>query len=95
MGKRPVKYKKHPIKGCYKMRSKTDKFRAEILAEYEGAWLRDRMHITMAMINDEVARISGIDWLCDKDNHYSKSKYHETALQAAHNLIVRSKKYAR
>lgn len=93
MGKRPVKYKKHPMKGCYKMRSKSDKFRAEMLLE--GTWLREHMHITMAMINDEVARISGIDWLQDEEKHYSTRKYHEAALQAAHNLIVRSKKYAR
>lgn len=95
MGKRPAKYKKHPIKGCYKMRSKTDKFRAEILTEYEGAWLREHMHITWAMIMDETTRISGIDWLRDEEKHYSTRKYHDATLQAAHNLIVRSKKYAR
>lgn len=95
MSKRTAKYKKHPLKGCYKMRSKTDKFRAEMLLGYEGTWLRDRMHITNAMIIDETTRISGIDWLQDKDKHYSKSKYQDATLQAAHNLIVRSKKYAR
>ena len=93
MGKRPIKYKKHPMKGCYKMRSKTDKFRAEMLLGYEGTWLRDRMHITNAMIYDEATRISGIDWLTDKN--YSSRKYVEVKRQATHNLRKKYIKYAR
>lgn len=92
MSKRTVKYKKHPLKGCYKM-NKHDRWKAEMLLNSD--WMKRRMHITNAMIYDETTRISGIDWLQDKNKHYSKSKYQDATLQAVHNLIVRSKKYAR
>lgn len=90
MGKRPVKYKKHPMKGCYKM-NKHDRWKAEMLLN--GDWMKRRMHITNAMIYDEATRISGIDWLTDKN--YSSRKYVEVKLQATHNLRKKYIKYAR
>lgn len=51
------------------------------------------MHITNAMIYDEATRISGIDWLTDKN--YSSRKYVEVKLQATHNLRKKYIKYAR
>lgn len=89
MGKRPVKYKKHPLKGCYKM-NKHDRWKAEMLLNSD--WMKRRMHITNAMIYDEATRISGIDWLTDKN--YSSRKYVEVKLQAAHNLRKKYIKYA-
>lgn len=61
MGKRPIKYKKHPIKGCYKM-NKKDKLRAEIIVEPEGLWLRKRLCIGSSMIYEEASRISGMNY---------------------------------
>ena len=90
MGKRPVKYKKHPMKGCYKM-NKHDRWKAEMLLN--GDWMKRRMHITNAMIYDEATIISGIDWLTDKN--YSSRKYVEVKLQATHNLRKKYIKYAR
>ena len=90
MGKRPVKYKKHPMKGCYKM-NKHDRWKAEMLLNSD--WMKRRMHITNAMIYDEATRISGIDWLTDKN--YSSRKYVEVKLQATHNLRKKYIKYAR
>lgn len=90
MGKRPVKYKKHPMKGCYKM-NKHDRWKAEMLLNSD--WMKRRIHITNAMIYDEATRISGIDWLTDKN--YSSRKYVEAELQAAHNLRKKYIKYAR
>lgn len=90
MSKRTVKYKKHPLKGCYKM-NKHDRWKAEMLLN--GDWMKRRMHITNAMIYDEATRISGIDWLTDKN--YSSRKYVEVKLQATHNLRKKYIKYAR
>ena len=45
-------------------------------------WMKRASHITNAMIYDEATRISGIDWLTDKN--YSSRKYVEAKLQAAH-----------
>ncbi len=90
MSKRTVKYKKHPLKGCYKM-NKHDRWKAEILLNSD--WMKRRMHITNAMIYDEATRISGIDWLTDKN--YSSRKYVEVKLQATHNLRKKYIKYAR
>lgn len=90
MSKRTVKYKKHPLKGCYKM-NKHDRWKAEMLLN--GDWMKRRMHITNAMIYDEATRISGIDWLTDKN--YSSRKYVEAKLQATHNLRKKYIKYAR
>ncbi|MCL5444320.1 hypothetical protein M3M44_08535 [Lactobacillus johnsonii] len=90
MSKRTVKYKKHPLKGCYKM-NKHDRWKAEMLLN--GDWMKRRMHITNAMIYDEATRISGIDWLTDKN--YSSHKYVEVKLQATHNLRKKYIKYAR
>ena len=90
MSKRTVKYKKHPLKGCYKM-NKHDRWKAEMLLNSD--WMKRRMHITNAMIYDETTRISGIDWLTDKN--YSSRKYVEVKLQATHNLRKKYIKYAR
>lgn len=90
MSKRTVKYKKHPLKGCYKM-NKHDRWKAEMLLNSD--WMKRRIHITNAMIYDEATRISGIDWLTDKN--YSSRKYVEAELQAAHNLRKKYIKYAR
>lgn len=90
MSKRTAKYKKHPMKGCYKM-NKHDRWKAEILLNSD--WMKRRMHITNAMIYDEATRISGIDWLTDKN--YSSRKYVEVKLQATHNLRKKYIKYAR
>lgn len=90
MGKRPVIYKKHPMKGCYKM-NKHDRWKAEILLNSD--WMKRFTHITNAMIYDEATRISGIDWFTDKN--YSSHKYTEVKLQAAHNLRKKYIKYAR
>ena len=90
MSKRTAKYKKHPLKGCYKM-NKHDRWKAEILLNSD--WMKRRMHITNAMIYDEATRISGIDWLTDKN--YSSRKYVEVKLQATHNLRKKYIKYAR
>lgn len=90
MSKRTVKYKKHPLKGCYKM-NKHGRWKAEMLLNSD--WMKRRMHITNAMIYDEATRISGIDWLTDKN--YSSRKYVEAKLQATHNLRKKYIKYAR
>lgn len=90
MSKRTVKYKKHPMKGCYKM-NKHDRWKAEMLLNSD--WMKRRIHITNAMIYDEATRISGIDWLTDKN--YSSRKYVEAKLQSAHNLRKKCIKYAR
>lgn len=90
VSKRTVKYKKHPLKGCYKM-NKHDRWKAEMLLNSD--WMKRRMHITNAMIYDEATRISGIDWLTDKN--YSSRKYVEVKLQATHNLRKKYIKYAR
>lgn len=90
MGKRPVIYKKHPMKGCYKM-NKHDRWKAEMLLNSD--WMKRFTHITNAMIYDEATRISGIDWFTDKN--YSSHKYTEVKLQAAHNLRKKYIKYAR
>lgn len=90
MSKRTAKYKKHPMKGCYKM-NKHDRWKAEMLLNSD--WMKRRIHITNAMIYDEATRISGIDWLTDKN--YSSRKYVEAELQAAHNLRKKYIKYAR
>ena len=90
MSKRTVKYKKHPLKGCFKM-NKHDRWKAEMLLNSD--WMKRRMHITNAMIYDEATRISGIDWLTDKN--YSSRKYVEVKLQATHNLRKKYIKYAR
>lgn len=90
VSKRTVKYKKHPMKGCYKM-NKHDRWIAEMLLNND--WLKRRIHITNAMIYDEATRISGIDWLTDKN--YSSRKYVEAKSQAAHNLRKKYIKYAR
>lgn len=90
MSKRTAKYKKHPMKGCYKM-NKHDRWKAEMLLNSD--WMKRRMHITNAMIYDEATRISGIDWLTDKN--YSSRKYVEVKLQATHNLRKKYIKYAR
>lgn len=90
VSKRTVKYKKHPMKGCYKM-NKHDRWKAEMLLNSD--WMKRRMHITNAMIYDEATRISGIDWLTDKN--YSSRKYVEVKLQATHNLRKKYIKYAR
>lgn len=90
MGKRPVIYKKHPMKGCYKM-NKHDRWKAEMLLNSD--WMKRFTNITNAMIYDEATRISGIDWLTDKN--YSSRKYTEVKLQAAHNLRKKYIKYAR
>lgn len=90
MSKRTVKYKKHPLKGCYKM-NKHDRWKAEMLLNSD--WMKRRMHITNAMIYDEATRISGIDWLTDKN--YSSRKYVEVKLQATHDLRKKYIKYAR
>lgn len=90
MSKRTVKYKKHPLKGCYKM-NKHDRWKAEMLLNSD--WMKRRIHITNAMIYDEATRISGIDWLTDKN--YSSRKYVEAKLQAAHNLRKKYIIYAR
>lgn len=90
MGKRPVKYKKHPMKGCYKM-NKHDRWKAEMLLKSD--WIKRASHITNAMIYDEATRISGIDWLTDKN--YSSRKYVEAKLQSVHNLRKKYIKYAR
>lgn len=90
MSKRTVKYKKHPLKGCYKMNNH-DRWKAEMLLNSD--WMKRRMHITNAMIYDEATRISGIDWLTDKN--YSSRKYVEVKLQATHNLRKKYIKYAR
>lgn len=90
MSKRTVKYKKHPLKGCYKM-NKHDRWKAEMLLNSD--WMKRRIHITNAMIYDEATRISGIDWLTDKN--YSSRKYVEVKLQATHNLRKKYIKYAR
>lgn len=90
VSKRTAKYKKHPMKGCYKM-NKHDRWKAEMLLNSD--WMKRRIHITNAMIYDEATRISGIDWLTDKN--YSSRKYVEAELQAAHNLRKKYIKYAR
>lgn len=90
VSKRTVKYKKHPLKGCYKM-NKHDRWKAEMLLNSD--WMKRRMHITNAMIYDEATRISGIDWLTDKN--YSSRKYVEVKLQATHNLRKKYIKHAR
>lgn len=90
MSKRTAKYKKHPLKGCYKM-NKHDRWKAEMLLNSD--WMKRRIHITNAMIYDEATRISGIDWLTDKN--YSSRKYVEAKLQAAHNLRKKYIIYAR
>lgn len=90
VSKRTVKYKKHPMKGCYKM-NKHDRWKAEMLLNSD--WMKRRIHITNAMIYDEATRISGIDWLTDKN--YSSRKYVEVKLQATHNLRKKYIKYAR
>ena len=90
VSKRTAKYKKHPLKGCYKM-NKHDRWKAEMLLNSD--WMKRRMHITNAMIYDEATRISGIDWLTDKN--YSSRKYVEAKLQAAHNLRKKYIKHAR
>lgn len=90
VSKRTAKYKKHPLKGCYKM-NKHDRWKAEMLLNSD--WMKRRIHITNAMIYDEATRISGIDWLTDKN--YSSRKYVEAELQAAHNLRKKYIKYAR
>lgn len=90
VSKRTAKYKKHPLKGCYKM-NKHDRWKAEMLLNSD--WMKRRMHITNAMIYDEATRISGIDWLTDKN--YSSRKYVEVKLQATHNLRKKYIKYAR
>lgn len=90
VSKRTVKYKKHPLKGCYKM-NKHDRWKAEMLLNSD--WMKRRMHITNAMIYDEATRISGIDWLTEKN--YSSRKYVEVKLQATHNLRKKYIKYAR
>lgn len=90
VSKRTVKYKKHPLKGCYKM-NKHDRWKAEMLLNSD--WMKRRIHITNAMIYDEATRISGIDWLTDKN--YSSRKYVEVKLQATHNLRKKYIKYAR
>lgn len=90
VSKRTVKYKKHPMKGCYKM-NKHDRWKAEMLLNSD--WMKRRMHITNAMIYDEATRISGIDWLTEKN--YSSRKYVEVKLQATHNLRKKYIKYAR
>ena len=90
MSKRTVKYKKHPMKGCYKM-NKHDRWKAEMLLNSD--WMKRFTHITNTMIYDEATRISGIDWLTDKN--YSSRKYVEVELQAAHNLRKKYIKYAR
>lgn len=94
MGKRPIKYKKHPIKGCYKM-NKKDKLRAEIIVEPEGLWLRKRLCIGSSMIYEEASRISGMNYQSLVDSTIRSRKTRDILRQAAHNLIVRSKKYAR
>lgn len=90
VSKRTVKYKKHPMKGCYKM-NKHDRWKAEMLLNSD--WMKRRIHITNAMIYDEATRISDIDWLTDKN--YSSRKYVEAKLQATHNLRKKYIKYAR
>ena len=90
MSKRTAKYKKHPMKGCYKM-NKHDRWKDEMLLNSD--WMKRCTHITNAMIYDEATRISGIDWLTDKN--YSSHKYTEVKLQAAHNLRKKYIKYAR
>lgn len=90
MSKRTAKYKKHPMKGCYKM-NKHDRWKAEMLLN--SNWMKRFAHITNAMIYDEATRISDIDWLTDKN--YSLHKYTEAELQAAHNLRKKYIKYAR
>lgn len=90
VSKRTAKYKKHPMKGCYKM-NKHDRWKAEMLLKSD--WMKRASHITNAMIYDEATRISGIDWLTDKN--YSSRKYVETKLQATHNLRKKYIKYAR
>lgn len=90
VSKRTVKYKKHPMKGCYKM-NKHDRWTAEMLLKSDQ--IKRFAHITNAMIYDEATRISGIDWLTDKN--YSSRKYVEAKLQAAHNLRKKYSKYAR
>lgn len=90
MSKRTAKYKKHPMKGCYKM-NKHDRWKAEMLLKSD--WMKRASHITNAMIYDEATRISGIDWLTDKN--YSSRKYVEAKLQATHNLRKKYIKYAR
>lgn len=90
VSKRTVKYKKHPMKGCYKM-NKHDRWIAEMLLKSDQ--IKRCAHITNAMIYDEATRISGIDWLTDKN--YSFHKYTEAELQAAHNLRKKYIKYAR
>ena len=90
MSKRTAKYKKHPLKGSYKM-NKHDRWKAEMLLNSD--WMKRRIHITNAMIYDEATRISGIDWLTDKN--YSSRKYVEVKLQATHNLRKKYIKYAR
>lgn len=90
MSKRTAKYKKHPMKGCYKM-NKHDRWKAEMLLN--SNWMKRFAHITNAMIYDEATRISSIDWLTDKN--YSLHKYTEAELQAAHNLRKKYIKYAR
>lgn len=71
--------------------NKHDRWKAEMLLNND--WLKRRIHITNAMIYDEATRISGIDWLTDKN--YSSRKYVEAKLQAAHNLRKKYIKYAR
>ena len=71
--------------------NKHDRWKAEMLLNSD--WMKQRMHITNAMIYDEATRISGIDWLTDKN--YSSRKYVEVKLQATHNLRKKYIKYAR
>lgn len=94
MGKRPIKYKKHPIKGCYKMH-KLDKARAKMLVDPQGERLRRHLDINGGMIYLEASRISGSSYKWLVYNTISSHKTREVLYQAAHNLIVRSKKYAR
>ena len=71
--------------------NKHDRWKAEMLLN--SNWMKRFAHITNAMIYDEATRISGIDWLTDKN--YSLHKYTEAELQAAHNLRKKYIKYAR
>lgn len=71
--------------------NKHDRWKAEMLLNSD--WMKRCTHITNAMIYDEATRISGIDWLTDKN--YSSHKHTEVKLQAAHNLRKKYIKYAR
>ena len=71
--------------------NKHDRWKAEMLLNSD--WMKRCTHITNAMSYDEATRISGSDWLTDKN--YSSHKHTEVKLQAAHNLRKKYIKYAR